>query len=296
MAINNLGNVAGVVAGINPPLEADGVTEKRYVLWAKTVSTIPLKHELHYFDISLNTWTAFTGATILELLTLKQLVFGTINDVEILANLATEGVSSLWELVLSSGGGGGGVKKYTFSFTAALDEDETLGKYHNGDEVEVTAKEVPEIFEQIGRKVLTPELIPPTFTIALSSYTTQEVGSLYTGVMTATLNLGQIKGKIVGSVWEKNTKQADRSGAASTYILDGNTQAGNTRTLSKVLVLGNNLFEGSVNFLTGPQPKNSANLDFDSPYPPGTRTDSKAVSARYKQFHGYRVTSFITSA
>ena len=33
MGTKNLGNVAGVVKGLTPPLESDG-SEKRYVLWA----------------------------------------------------------------------------------------------------------------------------------------------------------------------------------------------------------------------------------------------------------------------
>lgn len=55
MAIN-LGNVAGVVRGLNPPVEEDGITEKRYVLWAKITSEDPLQYEVHYFNLNVNQW------------------------------------------------------------------------------------------------------------------------------------------------------------------------------------------------------------------------------------------------
>lgn len=193
-------------------------------------------------------------------------------------------------------GGGGTNGKYSFSFIVALPNGDTLGKYSNGETVIVEEKTIPEIFEQIGRKVLNPELIAPAFTIALSSYTMQEVGSTFTALMTAALNRGQIKGKLVSGVWNGNDFQNYRSGTASTYTLDGNLQAGNTKSVSRVLELGNNTFTGSVNFLTGPQPVNSAGGNYDSPYAPGTLSDSKNVPARYMQFHGYRATTPTTSA
>lgn len=61
MAIN-LGNVAGVVRGLNPPLEADGITEKRYVLWAKTITEEPPVYEVHYFNVNQNQWLSIESA------------------------------------------------------------------------------------------------------------------------------------------------------------------------------------------------------------------------------------------
>lgn len=86
----NLGNVAGVVRGVDPPLEADGTTVKKYVLWAKTLATIPESYELHYFDVALNNWVAFTGAGLEAYLLLRQQIFGTLNDPELLTALGFE--------------------------------------------------------------------------------------------------------------------------------------------------------------------------------------------------------------
>lgn len=182
--------------------------------------------------------------------------------------------------------GDGGIKKYTFSFPIVLPNGDTYGQYINGDVATFTDKTIPEIIQQIGQKVLNPTLVNPTFTISLPNYTQREVGSTYSELMTGTFNRGQIKGKLVAGVWQENTQQDFRTGAASTYTLDGSLQAGNTKTVSKVLALGNNTFSGSVNYLTGPQPTNSAGANFDSPYPPGTLSDSKIIPADYPVFYG----------
>jgi hypothetical protein len=50
---NNLGNVAGVVISSNPPLEADGITEKRYVLWAKPEGQA---YDLKLYDRDIAAW------------------------------------------------------------------------------------------------------------------------------------------------------------------------------------------------------------------------------------------------
>ena len=55
----NLGNVAGVVRSDNPPLEADLVTVKKYVLWAKPIDVGAGTFQMLYFDTVLNAWVSF---------------------------------------------------------------------------------------------------------------------------------------------------------------------------------------------------------------------------------------------
>lgn len=186
----------------------------------------------------------------------------------------------------SENAGNGGTGKYTFSFTTMLSNGKTFGKYPTATLVEIVDKTIPEIFGIIGQEIISPTLINPTFSISLPNYTQREVGSTYSELMTATFNRGQIKGKLVAGVWQENTQQDFRAGVASTYTLDGSLQAGNTKTVSKVLDLGDNAFSGSVNFLTGVQPTNSAGENFDSPYAPGTLSDSKIIPADYPVFFG----------
>lgn len=79
MATKNLGNVAGVVRGANPPVEADGVTEKRYVLWAKELPTIPTSYQLMYYDIFSQDWQPLVSIKGSEFDLLKYTLFGSLN-------------------------------------------------------------------------------------------------------------------------------------------------------------------------------------------------------------------------
>lgn len=97
----NLGNVAGVVRGINPPKEADGTTEKRYVIWAKQLHTSPVSYQLMYFDFVSNQWQPLTGQTLQEINLIKQLAFGSLNTTEIQAGLEQLGGASILEYLLN---------------------------------------------------------------------------------------------------------------------------------------------------------------------------------------------------
>ena len=183
-------------------------------------------------------------------------------------------------------GGGNLNQKFSFSFTVILAGGKTFGKYTNGQLVEVVELSIPQIFQMIGQEVIEPTFIAPAFSITLSSYTQREVGSTYTALMTANFDKGQIKGKTVAGVWQENTKQDDRAGAVTGYTLDGTVEPINSKTVTRVLVPGNNVFTGSVDYLNGPQPLNSAGEDFDFPYMGGTKTDSKSIYSVYPVFYG----------
>lgn len=118
MAIN-LGNVAGVVRGVNPPLEEDGITEKRYVLWAKELSSASLQYEIHYFDVNTNQWQS------LQLLreTLLNLVFS-------IGNLPDLQTSEKSNLVLS-------INEVLQTITDFIDDDnESTSKTYSSTKVQ----------------------------------------------------------------------------------------------------------------------------------------------------------------
>lgn len=81
--MKNLGNVAGVVRSPEPPLEADGLTEKRYVLWAKEIRTSPISYQLLYFSLEKNEWTPLAGISDRDLDFLKYQIFGTADDIDL---------------------------------------------------------------------------------------------------------------------------------------------------------------------------------------------------------------------
>ena len=97
MGTKNLGNVAGVVKGITPPLEADG-SEKRYVLWAKEMPTNPVSYQLMYYDITKNGWYPIIGASEADFNLIKHYIFGTLNLSEIPNILSNRDVNNLIEL------------------------------------------------------------------------------------------------------------------------------------------------------------------------------------------------------
>lgn len=80
----NLGNVVGVVRSINPPLEADNVTEKRYVLWAQNSLAQPTVYRILYYDPLVPGWVGFD--TILQqvnsIQTVLQNQLGNLNDLD----------------------------------------------------------------------------------------------------------------------------------------------------------------------------------------------------------------------
>lgn len=74
----NLGNVAGVVISDNPPLEADGITVKKYVWWAKPINSLanPLANQddilpsgefvLYYWNYMAGDWTTVNPQNLIN--------------------------------------------------------------------------------------------------------------------------------------------------------------------------------------------------------------------------------------
>lgn len=97
--MKNLGNVAGIVRGYDPPLESDGVTEKRYVIWAKTLNTTPVSYTLMYYSVLKSGWFPLVGASEDDFNLIKYYTFNILNLSEIHSILDERGVSSLIELI-----------------------------------------------------------------------------------------------------------------------------------------------------------------------------------------------------
>lgn len=78
----NLGNVAGVVRSDNPPLEADNVTEKRYVLWARPIQGSATDFDVLYYASNIPGWISFrTFLENLEALSQNtNTIIGDLND------------------------------------------------------------------------------------------------------------------------------------------------------------------------------------------------------------------------
>lgn len=99
MNVKNLGNVAGVVRSNVPPLEADGITEKRYVIWAKTLNTQPISYALMVWSTDLNSWQPLSNVSEQTLLEIRNQVFGSLNPSDIYILLSNLNGDNLYEIV-----------------------------------------------------------------------------------------------------------------------------------------------------------------------------------------------------
>jgi hypothetical protein len=80
----------------------------------------------------------------------------------------------------------------------------------------------------------------------------------------------------VNGVWDANEVQGERAGEATSYDIMGQIRtvgvdADPNEYIDTIEIQsGDNDFPGEVTYLEGPQPYNSDQVDFDSPYPAGT--------------------------
>ena len=152
------------------------------------------------------------------------------------------------------GGGGGGSADLTADLTASV----TVGgvtsgtTFHEGDSI-----------ESVVRNILSPTLYP-TFTApsasmsATGSKLLEKGGSLAT-TFTITFNRGAITPAYGTSGY--------RSGAATSYTLDGTSQAGNTFAIT--VTESKTSYQGSVAYAQGEQPKDSNGNNYSTPLPAG---------------------------
>ena len=125
-------------------------------------------------------------------------------------------------------------------------------------------------WKQLVQKTFNPTLIAPTFSLS-NSAGLRVIGSSSNFTLTFNFNRGNIQGALVSGVWNPTTSQGFRAGAASSYTLNGVTQAGNSLVISGYTVIqGNNTFTGTVTYDTGVQPLNSKDEPFGAPFIGGT--------------------------
>ena len=192
--------------------------------------------------------------------------------------------------VISSDTGSG---KFTSDILLAY----TFGKYPARSVLPSNGKSTEEIVRDAYQGVLDANIVNPTFTFTRNnSNAIFEVGSTLAQQFTGTYNAGAIYGKMIGGMWNTNAdpanKQADRAGALQSMTLDGETfnPSANpqTKDSSRVITLGNNVFNGSANFLAGTaRPKRSDDSEYGSIYTtPLTLSSSITVTGLIPYFYG----------
>lgn len=156
--------------------------------------------------------------------------------------------------VLPSGGGGG---------SSELEDDlttsVTVGGITSG-----TTYEAGTSLETLFRDMLNP-VAYPTLTNPSASLTATGAKLLEKG---ATLNVTFTLAFNRGSINPAYGTSGYRSGVATSYTLDGVTQA--TNTFAKTITEAKTSYQGSVAYEAGEQPKDSTGKNYQSPLPAGS--------------------------
>ena len=125
----------------------------------------------------------------------------------------------------------------------------------------------------IHQKVFDPTFVNPSFSLGKSVNNLQVINDSITFNLTFSFDRGQIRGDIVGGIWNPNTVQDNRAGVATEYTIDGTTQSGSVLQVTKNITIGNNVYSASVEYAEGPQPLDSLGEDFSSPLASGTSSN-----------------------
>lgn len=156
-------------------------------------------------------------------------------------------------------GGGGGSAELEDDLTTSV----TVGGIASG-----TSYEAGTPLETLFRDMLNP-VAYPTLTNPSASLTATGAKLLETG---ATLNVTFTIAFNRGSINPAYGTSGYRSGVATSYTLDGDTQA--TNTFSRTITSAKTSYQGSVAYEAGEQPKDSTGKDYNSPLPAGSVNSS----------------------
>jgi len=141
--------------------------------------------------------------------------------------------------------------------------------------------------EALLTKIYYPVLTAPSASMSSNIGTEVEAGTQ--GItLTVNLNRGAITGKTVSGIWDPNTLQDYRSGAATQYVILGvnNGTTSSYTSATAIIQEGTNTFSGSVTHASGPQPVDSKNQNYSSSLASGTLSTSVNVYGRRKAFYG----------
>jgi len=183
--------------------------------------------------------------------------------------------------------------------TSNITADLTVGGIDAGDVVPAGTN-IQELAELLLTTTFFPTFVNPTFSLT-NNAGLRETGSVIPSfTLTFTYNRGSIVGALVSSIWNPSAFQNFRGGPSTNYTINGTpTVPTNTNTLSIInytVLNGVNSFNGTVTYSIGPQPLDSKNNNYLTPFPAGTSpTQSTSFNGIYPYFW-YKSTSPITAA
>lgn len=155
-----------------------------------------------------------------------------------------------------SGGGGGLSDDLTTSVTVGGIPSGT--EYEEGTELET-------ILRDMLNPVAYPTLTNPSASLTATGAKLLETGATLNTTFTLTLNRGSINPQYTA-------ESPYRSGAATSYTLDGETK--DTNTFTRTITSAKTSYQGSIAYAAGCQPKDSTGRDYNSPLPAGSVASS----------------------
>ena len=185
----------------------------------------------------------------------------------------------------------GGSGSLSADITSAMD----IGGVSAGD-VFLAGTTLDEIMQSIFTQTFTPTLIAPSVNFTASLASAVEAGTTADLILAASLNRGQIRGAMIGGVWNSSATPDYRSGPATSTTIEG-VVSGGSRTLPAYQIIdGANTFSASIAHSVGPQPLNSDGVNFSSPLPAGSVAATLTIQGRRMRFHGTPASIPATSA
>jgi len=138
-------------------------------------------------------------------------------------------------------------------------------------------------------KTFMPSLSSPSASLSLNVSSQVEAGTTTSLTISMSFYRGAIMGDVVGGVWDPNTKQADRAGSVSHYVLAGqNTGTSSSRSLGHTVIGDGTLsYSGQVHYQSGAQPLDSEGQPYASALPSGSISRNTSVTGRRRLFYGH---------
>ena len=162
-------------------------------------------------------------------------------------------------------GGGGGSSELEDDLTTSV----TVGGIPSGKTYE-TGTSLETLFRDMLNPVAYPTLTNPSATLSATGAKLLETGATLNTTFTIAFNRGSINPAYGTSGF--------RSGLASSYTFDGETQS--TNTFTRTVTSAKTSYQGSVAYESGEQPKDSTGKNYNSPLPAGS-VNSNTVSYEF---------------
>lgn len=207
---------------------------------------------------------------------------GGIQSVQPGTNVTVDNTDPFNPIVNSTGGGEESLTE-EFVVTAGA------GAYDNGD-LFPGGMTLAQAMESLLTDTFYPTFVAPSFSLTNNSGL-KEVGDTISLNLTGSFDRGQIRGAIVGTSWNPNSPQNPRAGLPESYTIDGTVYT--TTALSQlknivsyVVPMGSSTFNGSVTYSAGPQPKDSTGVNYSTPLPAGTLSNTTTVTGYLRRYAG----------